>query len=50
MLSAYIYVCYLIIGEGLSILQGKAFKPAQFLNIAIGDEHGSLAVSLLQHH
>ena len=29
MLSAYIYVCYLIIEEGLYILQGKAFKPAQ---------------------
>ena len=34
MLSVYIYVCYLIIEEGLYILQGKAFnltfKPAQF--------------------
>ena len=29
MLSAYIYVCYLIIEEDLYILQGKAFKPAQ---------------------
>ena len=30
MLSAYIYVCYLIIEEGLYILQGKAFKPAKY--------------------
>ena len=29
MLSAYNYVCYLIIEEGLYILQGKAFKPVQ---------------------
>ena len=30
MLSAYIHVCYLIIEGGLYILQGKAFKPAQY--------------------
>ena len=47
MLSAYIYVSYLIIEEGLNILQGKAFKPA---NKNTGDEHGKFVVSVLQHH